>query len=157
MFHICDLTAGLGRDMATCAHLGMIIDAWERHPVIHALLKDAWLRAPEILQNRIRLHLGSARAEHWQDVDAVLYDPMYPTHATQKAAPALEMQQLRALLGEDDDVDQMFQCLRTQPPRRLALKRPPRGARVQLQKADVEMRSGRVSWDVYLGPVPIAD
>lgn len=151
---ICDMTAGLGRDMATCAMLGMSVNAWERNPIIYALLQDAWHRCPQDLQSRICLHTGSAGVADWQGADAVLYDPMYPVHATQKAAPALEMQQLRALLSADDDVDAVFAKLRAHPPRRLALKRPPRGARVNLAEADVEIRSGRVSWDVYLGPVP---
>lgn len=150
-YRIVDLTAGLGRDLATCAWLGMTVDAWERHPLMYALLDDAWKRCTPELQQRIRLHRGGATSTQWQAADAVLYDPMYPASKRDGAAPGLEMQHLRALLGSDDDVEFQFAALRARPPRRLAIKRPPRGVRVQLAAPDFSQRGGRVHWDVYLG------
>ncbi len=154
-YTILDMTAGLGRDMATCARLGMSVVAYERQPLMYALLHDAWTHCDPELRAHIDLHFGAADASVWQAVDAVLYDPMYPQDGKRNgAAPALELQRMRELVGTDPDVQQCFTDLRTDPPRRLAIKRPPRGARVELGQPDVDMQGGRVHWAVYLGPTP---
>lgn len=150
-YHVVDMTAGLGRDAATCARLGMTVDAYERNPLIYALLEDAWQASSVPLKNRLKIHFGKASARQWQAGDATLYDPMYPVESGKKgAAPSLEIQRLREWIGTDDDVDTTFDALRAMPPKRLAVKRPPRGQRVRLAKPHVEFSSGRVHWEVYL-------
>lgn len=149
-WHILDLTAGLGRDMATCALLGMQVTACERHPLMRALLADALERAEPRMRAQITLLPGTAEPALWQSVDAVAYDPMYPGTQKQAAQPALALQQLRALVGADSDVEALFAQLRQAPPKRLAVKRPPRGASVQLAPAQVEFRGKAVHWAVYL-------
>lgn len=149
-YRIVDMTAGLGRDAATCAQIGMHVHAFERNPLIFALLDDAWHACNPALQSRIKLTFGAATASCWQSVDAVLYDPMYPAEQSKKgAAPALELQRLREWIGTDDDVIDTFHQLREKPPLRLAVKRPPRGQHVTLGNPQVEFSSGRVHWDVY--------
>lgn len=156
-YTVLDMTAGLGRDMATCALVGMQVVAFERQPLMFALLQDAWEHCEAGLKARIDLRFGSATAADWNAVDAVLYDPMYPQDGKRTgAAPALELQRMRALVGTDDDVENCFAALRAEPPQRLAIKRPPRGARVELGSPDVDMHGGRVHWAVYLGPAPPA-
>lgn len=152
-YRILDMTAGLGRDLATCAMLGMQVEAYERHPLMFALLEDAWQHCEPTLQQRIHLHFGAATPASWQSVDAVLYDPMYPApRKGSGAAPALELQRMRTLVGADSDVEACFQALREIPPRRLAIKRPPRGAHVELGRPDVDIKGGRVHWAIYLAP-----
>ncbi len=154
-YQVLDMTAGLGRDMATCALIGMQVVAFERQPLMYALLQDAWEHCEPTLRSKIQLHFGMATPADWQSVDAVLYDPMYPTAGKRSgAAPALELQRMRLLVGEDVDVPDCFAALQAYPPKRLAIKRPPRGARVELGNPDVEMQGGRVHWAVYL-PRPI--
>ncbi len=156
-YTVLDMTAGLGRDLATCALIGMQVVAFERQPLMFALLHDAWMYCDPRLQQRIQLHFGSAAAADWTAVDAVLYDPMYPAENKRKgAAPALELQRMRSLVGTDADVESCFAALRKLPPRRLAIKRPPRGAHVELGTPDVDIQGGRVHWAVYLGPNPPA-
>lgn len=150
-WRVLDLTAGLGRDAATCAGLGMEVLAYERQPLLAALLAEAAERDAPQLRGALRIRAGSAGPAEWSSVDAVLYDPMYPT-AAHGAAPSLELQRLRELVGEDADVAATFAALRAQPPARLAVKRPPRGARVELAPPDVAFDGGRVRWAVYLRP-----
>lgn len=152
-WQVVDLTGGLGRDAATCAGLGMHVRLFERHPVLALLLKDALDHAPESIAQHLMWGGTQAQAADWADAHAVMYDPMYPSSGNHKgAAPGLQTQQLRAVVGHDDDVDQVFEQLQAHPPKRLAIKRPPRGQRVQLGKPSLSMRGGRVHWDIYLCP-----
>jgi 16S rRNA (guanine1516-N2)-methyltransferase len=150
-YRVVDLTAGLGRDAATCAGLGMQVQMFERNAVLALLLQEALHRAPETIANNLSWGGTQASPKDWATAQAVMYDPMYPGSGNHKgAAPGLQTQQLRALVGHDDDVHSVFAQLQAQRPHRLAIKRPPRGQRVQLGVPSLSMRGGRVHWDIYL-------
>nr|MBV6631355.1 class I SAM-dependent methyltransferase [Oceanococcus sp. HetDA_MAG_MS8] len=152
-WQVLDLTGGLGRDAATCAGLGMQVTVFERNPVLAMLLQEAIQRAPEAMAHNLCWGGHQAAPDDWRGAQAVMYDPMYPGSGNHKgAAPGLQTQQLRALVGHDEDVEHTFASLRAHPPKRLAIKRPPRGQRVQLGEPSLSMRGGRVHWDIYLAP-----
>lgn len=109
---VLDATAGLGKDSFLLASLGCTVLAIEENFLLHALLKDALIRASlnentrEIV-SRIQLihaeaaeHLPKLVREH--RVDVIYLDPMFP-QKSKRALPKKEMQLLQALLGESSD------------------------------------------------------
>lgn len=149
--YIVDATAGLGRDAWCLASLGACMDWYERHPLIHALLRDALARATGETAARIRLRHDDGRSLEAATADAIFLDPMFPDSG-RRAAPALEMQIMQSLVGPDADAQQLWQRAMDSGARRVVLKRPPRGAKVRLAKPDLSFGGGRVVYDVYLRP-----
>lgn len=146
---IVDATLGLGRDAATLAGLSAKVVGYERHPLLHALLSDAWARAPTNIRNNLEIRLGDGLAVAWESFDAVYLDPMFPD-AGRRAAPGLAMQVLKALVGDDADNPERLVGRLASPPCRIVLKRPPRGARVRLADPDLVFGGGRAAYAVYL-------
>lgn len=144
-----DLTAGLCRDAWCLAALGAQLTAWERHPLLFALMRDALAQANTPVAQRIDAVCADGRAAQQLDHTVVFLDPMFPT-AGKRAAPGLEMQILQALVGPDADAEALFQAALASGASRVVLKRPPRGAKVRLGQPDISFGGGRAVYDVYL-------
>ncbi len=103
---VVDATAGLGRDAAALARLGISVVAVERNAAVAAAWRGALRRAPSTLS----LIEGDAREALPALLacglvpDAVLVDPMYPD-ADRKAAQGRELVELRAVVGDGSDAD----------------------------------------------------
>jgi 16S rRNA (guanine1516-N2)-methyltransferase len=157
---VIDLTAGLGRDAWALASGGCRVVAVERHPVVHLLLADALARAAAIpalaeIAGRIRLLHGDVRtgaldAEPAPDHGSVWYlDPMFPERR-KSALVKKPMRVFHHLVGRDPDAAELFAWARRQPGARWVVKRPPDASPLDAIVPDVEYRSGRLRFDVYL-------
>lgn len=155
--HVCDATAGLGRDSVMLAWLGASVTPLERHPVIYLLLHDAWQR----------LHAGSSCLE-WiarlgapQSVDAgrwladrsatpihtIYMDPMFAA-TRRKAQPQKALAWLNELAGPDMDADDLLAAARRTAAKRVVVKQHARAA--PLAPPSHQIKAKAVRFDVYL-------
>lgn len=136
-----DATAGLGHDGLLLAWLGARVTLIERHPVLFALLQDAYQTAmqhSELTETMQRIQLVHDEAsnyltqlqQHNSIVDVVYLDPMFPKggHKDQKkqALVKKEMQILHQLLPEHGTMDlgEYLLPLAQQLAGRVIVKRP---------------------------------
>lgn len=155
-----DLTAGLASDAWRLARAGFDVVACERQPVIHALVEDARLRAPDApTPGSFRLVHADARAVlnavTCEPPDVIYLDPMFPGEG-RTALPKRELQLLRELTGDDDSGEQLLALARARARRRVVVKRPLR-ARALAPGADLCFKGRAVRFDVYLSdaePLP---
>ena len=124
---VVDATAGLGRDALALAARGFDVVAVERSPLVQALWRDAIARDGLPARLRFVEDDGAAylRSIAGTDAvpDAVFLDPMYP-HGPRRALPQKEMRILRAAVGDDLDVDELFAAARAAARKRVVVKRP---------------------------------
>ena len=115
---VIDATAGLGRDAFVLATLGCQVQAFERQPVVAALLEDGLKRAefdPEVasITANITLTHGSSHEllnppESGWLADIVYLDPMFDHDAKQTAAVKKDMQAFRDVVGQDLDAHELL-------------------------------------------------
>jgi 16S rRNA (guanine1516-N2)-methyltransferase len=129
---IIDATAGLGRDAWIMASLGCQVTMLERHPVLHALLRDALERALKIDFSHdiaTRLTLTQADTCNWllsqpaPAADVIHLDPMYPERR-RRAASKKGAQFLHALAGPDSNNSQLLRNALARAGSRVVVKRP---------------------------------
>ncbi|MEM9415940.1 MAG: class I SAM-dependent methyltransferase [Planctomycetota bacterium] len=163
---VVDCTAGLGEDAWLLAANGCRVDAFERQPVIAALLADALQRASRIhprIAERITIHESDATAwtgclssqselgKSMQSVrpDAVVLDPMFPLG--RKAAERKPMRVLRMLAGDDADADGLLATALATGIHRVAVKRPLHAPPLNAGRSpDVVHKGKAVRFDVYI-------
>lgn len=131
---IVDATAGLGRDAFLLASAGATLTLLERSAEVHALLKDALARAaaesPELAEvvGRMTLIHGDARDRLPElKPDVVIVDPMHPPRRN-TALVKQEMRQLSAIVGADEDADELMRIALASARERVVLKWPLRAA-----------------------------
>lgn len=164
---VVDATAGMGRDAFVLACLGATVALLERSAILTALLNNGLQRAaadPELdAAIPARMKLIEANAIEWlthcpanQRPDVVYLDPMYP-HRSKSALIKKEMRILRALVGDDDDADQLLEAALACAKKRVVVKRPkgapsiiPTSAQGLRPASAVESKNTR--YDIY--PVP---
>lgn len=116
---VIDATAGLGRDSFVLATLGCQVTAYERQPVVAALLQDGLRRGvldPEIsdIIHRIHLEFGSSHellvppSDSALLKDVVYLDPMFEHDEKAKAQVKKDMQAFRQVVGQDTDADDLL-------------------------------------------------
>jgi 16S rRNA (guanine1516-N2)-methyltransferase len=124
---VVDATAGLGRDALALATRGFDVVAVERSPLVQALWRDAIERDGVPARLRFVEADGAAYlrsiAGTREAPDAVFLDPMYP-HGPRRALPQKEMRILRAAVGDDVDVDELFAAACAAATKRVVVKRP---------------------------------
>ncbi|MEM8781442.1 MAG: class I SAM-dependent methyltransferase [Planctomycetota bacterium] len=113
---VLDATAGFGEDAWLLAAAGCPVTAYERHPVVHALLEDALGRAKEThpeIATRITLCLADLLTPAGQKPEpqiptpgVVYLDPMFPPG--RKTAEKKPMRLLRMIVGNNDDADALL-------------------------------------------------
>lgn len=107
--HILDATAGFGRDGMILASFGAKVTMLERHPMMFAILEDAWERnskeenrlAIEVLHADAIAYIRSCPVEHRPSV--IYLDPMHPER-TKTALVKKNRQVLQSLIGPTEDV-----------------------------------------------------
>jgi 16S rRNA (guanine1516-N2)-methyltransferase len=131
---IVDATAGLGRDAFLLASAGAAVILIERSAEVHALLKDALARAaaesPDLAEVTARMTLihGDARdCLPKLSPDVVIIDPMHPPRRN-TALVKQEMRQLSAIVGADEDADELIRIALANARERVVLKWPLRAA-----------------------------
>ena len=149
---VVDATAGLLVDSMALVNAGLDVVALERSPVLHALQRDAVLRAGGVpglaLVQGDAIALLRAWAGTDRAPDAVLVDPMYDEGTRDSVAPK-EMRALRLAVGADADGPALLEAARACARSRVVVKRgkhaPPLGPAPSYA---AEGRSTR--FDVYL-------
>ncbi len=157
--HIVDTTAGLGMDAMQLAWLGCQVTLIERSPIIYVLLEDGLQRARKnkelcgIIDNNICLLAGDSTATLAtlsSSPHTVLLDPMYPTDS-KNPRNRKEMRILRDMVGDDEDIDQLFTAALNVALNRVVIKRPKHAPLIRNSPSpshQITMKSGR--FDVYL-------
>ena len=159
---VIDATAGFAADAFTLATLGHRVLAWERSPILVALIEDGLRRAladPDLraAAGRLEIQCGDSldllpRLD--ERPDAVYIDPMYPAPERPKTAlPPLEIQLLRRLLGGEPGAEALLASALATGAGRVVLKRPP-GA-PELAGPLAAQHAGKLArYDVYQGEAP---
>ncbi|MCS5635988.1 MAG: class I SAM-dependent methyltransferase [Myxococcota bacterium] len=159
---VIDTTAGFGADAFALAALGHRVLAWERSPIMVALLEDGRRRAlaePDLraAAERLQIRCGDSlgllpRLD--ERPDAVYIDPMYPAGRRPKSAlPPLEIQLLRRLVGRESDAGALLAAALETGAGRVVVKRPP--AAPALPGPLAASHAGKLArYDVYRGAGP---
>lgn len=154
-----DATAGLGEDSIMLAAAGFEVAMFERDPVIAALLDDALRRAAEDARlseivGRMRLVEGDSvaalRALDYEP-DVVYLDPMFPGR-TKSAAVKKKFQLLHHLEQPCDDEEELLAAAFAARPRKVVVKRPPKGPWLAGRKPSHSIEGKAVRYDCYVLP-----
>jgi 16S rRNA (guanine1516-N2)-methyltransferase len=154
-----DATAGLGDDSILLAAAGFEVEMYERNPVIHALLADTIERAkqiPELAEtvNRMHLHYGDSAEAMKQQIsapDVILLDPMFP--ARQKnALVKKKLQMIQKLEMPCVDEGELLLTAMALGPRKVIVKRPPKGPHLAGVKPDYSSEGKAVRFDCFVQP-----
>ena len=154
---IVDATAGLGRDAFLLASTGAAITLIERSAEVHALLQDALARAAaesselaEVIA-RMTLIRGDARSLLPElRPDVVIVDPMHPPRRG-TALVKQEMRQLSAIVGADEDADELMRIALASARQRVVLKWPLRAAPLLAAPKPSHQLSGKtVRYEVFV-------
>lgn len=157
---VLDATAGLGRDALVLASLGCRVQMIERSPVLAAMLSDGLRRAakdPDVggwIQERLTLLHGDAiavlnKSDDDTVADVVYLDPMYPDRG-KRALARRDLQALRNLLGEDDDVSQLLHAALKRAGNRVVVKRPRTAQALDGPDPTMIIKGTRIRFDVYV-------
>ncbi len=156
---IIDATAGLGEDGFLLASLGCEVQMIERNPVMAEALRIGLakgLENPEIqvIISRIILFNGPALdliPKLTQDgpIDVIYLDPMFP-HRKKSALVKKEMRDLRAIVGDDLDADDLLGIAR-QHAKRVVVKRPKGAGFLAGVITKDQIKGERGRFDIYSG------
>lgn len=157
-----DATAGMGEDSLLLAAAGFEVDLYERDPVICELLHDALHRASEhpglaSVVARMQLHGEDSTqvllslAEERTRPDVVFLDPMFP--ARQKSALVKKKFQLiHRLEAPAMDEEELLEAALAARPRKVVIKRPPKGPFLAGRKPGHSVVGKAVRYDVIVPP-----
>jgi 16S rRNA (guanine1516-N2)-methyltransferase len=154
---IVDATAGLGRDAFLLASAGATVTLIERSAKVHALLEEALARAsaesPELAEVVARMTLvhGDAKDRLPQlKPDVVIVDPMHPPRRN-TALVKQEMRQLSAIVGADEDADELMRIALASARERVVLKWPLRAAPLlETPKPSHQFAGKTVRYEVFI-------
>ena len=156
---IIDATAGLGEDGFLLASLGCEVQMIERNPVIASALREALALGLENLEiqaiiSRIILFHGSALdliPQLTQDgpIDVIYLDPMFP-HRKKSALVKKDMRDLRDIVGDDLDADNLLEVAR-QHAKRIVVKRPKGAGFLAGVVTKDQIKGERGRFDIYSG------
>lgn len=152
-----DATTGLGQDAFVMALYGCQVRMLERSKVVHALLEDGLERAKndkdlaEIIA-RMSLSYGDAKQilptlAQTKCPEVIYLDPMYP-ESGKSAAKRKEMRLFRELVGDDMDVQDVFEVALETATKRVVIKRPLKAP--TLGKPSFVTKGTTLRFDVYL-------
>ena len=154
-----DATAGLGEDSFFLAAAGFHVTLYERNPVIYALLCDALERASRdpgladiaARMTAVRGDSAQAMAAVGSAPDVVLLDPMFP--ARQKSALVKKkLQMIQKLEFPCPDEVALIRAAMEAKPKKLIIKRPPKGPWLAGIKPDHSMEGKAVRFDCIVSP-----
>lgn len=154
-----DATAGLGEDSLLLAAAGFTVTMFEKDPVIAALLRDALERAasdPQLAGVAARMTLveGDSMAglrELDFSPDVVFLDPMFPER-TKSAAVKKKFQLLHHLERPCDNEEELLDAALAARPRKIVIKRPPKGPWLAGAKPSHSIAGKAVRYDVIVPP-----
>ena len=146
---ILDATCGLGRDAMLLQQAGFRVTAYERHPLLAALLADALIRLPDD-HVKFNLQNGDAiTAFKSADYDVIYLDPMFPDNP-KSARVKKDMAILQQLHHDSiDDSVELFKAAWQAPCQRLVVKRPQKAATLSAVKPTFQINGKTCRFDVY--------
>lgn len=152
-----DATAGFGADSFLLAAAGYKVLLFESDPVIAALLEDALVRAADDERTadvvaRMQLIkgdsvLGLDRLGFKPDV--VLLDPMFPERR-KSAAVKKKFQLIHRLEQPCSNEEELFGAAVAAGPRKIVIKRPPKGPYLAGKKPSYSLKSKAVRYDCHV-------
>ena len=164
-----DATAGLGEDSLLLAAAGFQVTLFERNPVIAQLLADALERAKEIPElapivarmtlrnedsiaalNALALSLDRSEPDVVQP-DVILLDPMFPERQ-KSALVKKKLQMIQKLEMPCDDEKALVRAAMMTRPKKLIIKRPPKGPWLAGLKPDYAQEGKAVRFDCFVQP-----
>lgn len=155
-----DGTAGLGEDSLLLAAAGFHVTMFEKNPVICQLLADALERAasvPELAEvvGRMKLVQGDS-VEGMKTLasppDVILLDPMFP--ARQKNALVKKKLQIIQKLEQPClNEEGLMRAAVEAGPKKLIVKRPPKGPYLAGVRPDFSMEGKAVRFDCIVSPL----
>ena len=154
-----DCTAGLGEDSLLLAAAGFRVTLFERDKTIFALLADALERAsadPRLAGIVCRMELvGGDSIEGLASLgfvpDVVYLDPMFPGR-TKSAAVKKKFQLLHHLEQPCDEEEALVEAALAAHPRKVVIKRPPKGPELAGVKPSYTVSGKAVRYDVLVPP-----
>ncbi|GEM47902.1 class I SAM-dependent methyltransferase [Deinococcus cellulosilyticus] len=146
---VLDATGGLGRDAFMLAKAGCQVILMEKNPIIHALLQDGLARAQDLeaVQRMTLIHADSLIAMPDYTPEVIYLDPMYPARK-KDALPKLEMQVFHALLGAEQNEQELLQVALNQARKRVVVKRPIHAP--VILPTGLQFKGKTTRFDVYL-------
>ena len=154
-----DVTAGLGDDSLLLAAAGFHVILFERNPVIYELLKDAMARAatvPALTDIVARMEVRhedstTAMATLTVSPDVILLDPMFPERQ-KSALVKKKLQIIQKLESPCDDEKNLLLAAMRAGPKKLIVKRPPKGPYLADIKPDHNIEGKAVRFDCFVSP-----
>lgn len=161
-----DITAGLGSDAWVMANLGYNVEAFERHPIVFALLNDGFTRAKLEFENQGREKLNTEKNDFPEleigfidgrqaladnirpNPDVIYIDPMYP-EKQKNAKSKKAMQYFQSLVGKDDDAEELLDLALARANYRVIVKRPPKAVTLGDRKPSMAISGKSVRYDIY--------
>ena len=154
-----DATAGLGEDSLLLAAAGFHVKLFEKNPVIYELLRDTLRRAadiPELSEIVARMDVqNSDSVEAMADLgftpDVILLDPMFPERR-KSALVKNKLQMIQKLEIPCVEEAVMLRTAMTANPKKLIVKRPPKGPFLADLKPDHSLSGKAVRFDCFVSP-----
>lgn len=154
-----DATAGLGEDSFLLAAAGFHVKMYEHNPVIFELLQDAHCRGlalPELapILERMELFHGNsvdAMAQLETSPDVILLDPMFPERQ-KSALVKKKLQMIQKLEFPCVEEKELLLTAMGANPRKLVIKRPPKGPYLADIKPDYSITGKAVRFDCFATP-----
>ncbi len=154
-----DATAGLGEDSLLLAAAGFHVDLYERNPVVYELLCDTWIRATKIpelseIVSRMQIHYeDSIEAMKHRETppDVILLDPMFPERQ-KSALVKKKLQMIQKLEIPCMDEVKLMKTAMEAKPKKLIVKRPPKGPHLAGLKPDYSNEGKAVRFDCFSSP-----
>ncbi len=154
-----DATAGLGEDSLILAASGFHVTMFERNPIIYELLADALERAKEIpelcdIVGRMEVRNEdsiAAMSEFGEPVDVILLDPMFPERQ-KSALVKKKLQMIQKLEIPCADERELLLSAMRLGPKKLIVKRPPKGPHLAGIKPDHSIEGKAVRFDCFVSP-----
>ena len=155
--HAVDATAGFGEDSLLLAAAGFEVTMFERNPVTAALVRDALRRAAEepglaAAVSRMELVEGDGvegLAGLAFTPDVVLLDPMFPARE-KSASVKKKAQMLQHLEAPCGDEEALLAAALAACPRKVVVKRPPKGPHLAGSKPAYSLAGKNVRYDMYI-------
>ena len=156
---VIDATAGLGEDSLLLAAAGFTVTLYEHNPVICQLLSDALDRAsqiPELAEITSRMTVkneDSIEAMRYLDFtpDVILLDPMFPERQKSSLVKK-KLQVIQKLELPCTDEREMVLAAMNARPKKLIIKRPPKGQWLAGLKPDYSNEGKAVRFDCFVSP-----
>ena len=154
-----DATAGLGEDSLLLAAAGFRVTLYERNPIVYELLYDALRRArqiPELADIVERMQVFPNDSIHGMQrldtpPDVILLDPMFPPRQKSSLVKK-KLQMIQKLELPCEDEEELIMAAISARPKKLVVKRPPKGPFLAGIKPDYSLTGQAVRFDCIVSP-----